>query len=90
MIFIKLSCGTGNEVTADRKTKIRNAVVAVDADKSGDLDFPEFIQFMKVMDKFNKGIEHMNCCCFCFCFVFVFIYRCVGSRSIFVFIPIDS
>lgn len=44
----------GNEVSSERQNKIRNAVASVDLDRSGDLDFAEFIQFMKIMDEHNK------------------------------------
>jgi len=51
------SRNTGNEVSEDRKRKIHAAVAAVDLDNSKDLDFAEFIQFMKIMDEHNKGIQ---------------------------------
>ena len=49
-----------NEVTPERRTKIKDAVNRVDLDRSEDLDFSEFIQFMRIMEEHNRGA--LVCC----------------------------
>lgn len=50
----------GNDVSIERKQKIRDTVRAVDLDNSGDLNLNEFMLFMKLMKQYNESEQSQN------------------------------